>query len=178
VLPGHGDPISGDEAMEVLTETSRALRWLHDAVLDRLNRGRWPDEIVDEMIQLPPDLAAKPYLRPLYGCPEFVIRDVLRAYAGWWGGDPADLMPVPRKTVAQDILQLMEREAVVARARELAAQGEHRRALHLAMLLEHADPERENTRSLTVEILEALVTEEPSFIARNFDLAAANQRKT
>jgi alkyl sulfatase BDS1-like metallo-beta-lactamase superfamily hydrolase len=177
VLPGHGDPLSGAHAIEVLSETARALRFLHDAVLERLNAGRWPDEIVDEMIALPPDLAAKPYLQPLYGCPEFVIRDVLRAYAGWWGGDPAQLMPVPKRIVAQDLLELMDRRRAMDRAKDLAARGEHRRALHLAMLLEHAEPDRKEARDLVVEILEALVDREPSFIARNFYRAAAAQRR-
>ena len=48
VVPGHGDPLKGDHALEVLGETARALRYLHDAVLERLNSGLWPDEVVDQ----------------------------------------------------------------------------------------------------------------------------------
>ena len=75
VVPGHGDPIGGDYALEVLTETARALRFLHDAVVERMNAGQWPDEIVDADIALPDDLASKRFLRPIYGCRQFVVRD-------------------------------------------------------------------------------------------------------
>jgi alkyl sulfatase BDS1-like metallo-beta-lactamase superfamily hydrolase len=176
VLPGHGAPISGAFALEVLTETARALRFLHDAVVERLNRGLWPDAIVDEQLTLPADLASKPYLQPLYGCPEFIIRDVLRTYAGWWGGDPAELMPVPKQKVAQDLLSLMDRAQVIAKARQLAI-AEPRRALQLAMLLERADPNDDEARALVIELLEALAERETSFIARNFYRAAALERQ-
>ena len=176
VIPGHGSPISGERALEILVETARALRYLHDAVVERLNRGMWPDAIVDAQITLPSELASKPYLQPLYGAPEFIIRDVLRAYAGWWGGDPAELMPVPKRTVAQDLWALMERSEVISRARELAI-AEPRRALHLAMLLERADPNDAEARALVIEILDVLAEGETSFIARNFYRAAALERQ-
>jgi glyoxylase-like metal-dependent hydrolase (beta-lactamase superfamily II) len=93
IVPGHGDPLQGDYALEVLTETARALRYLHDAVIERMNAGLWPDDVVDAGITLPDDLAGKRYLQPIYGCVPFVVRDVLRFYAGWWGGNPAELIP-------------------------------------------------------------------------------------
>jgi hypothetical protein len=152
VLPGHGDPLSGDLAIEVLAETARALRYLHDRVVDALNSGLWPDDVVDLGISLPADLAQKPYLAPIYGCGEFVIRDVLRWYAGWWGGDPAALLPAPRRLVAEDLLALIGKPALIARAKILAEQGEPRRALHLASLLHRAAPEDPEAKSLLGEV--------------------------
>ena len=177
VIPGHGNPLAGDYALEVLSETSRALRYLHDAVLERLNAGQWPDEIVDADIQLPEDLARKPYLQPIYGCPEFVIRDVLRAYAGWWGGNPAELLPAPRRVVAADLLEIAGREPLREKARALASEGELRRALHLAMNLVQADPDDRESRNLVAQICEGLVESETSFIARNFYRVAGEQTR-
>jgi alkyl sulfatase BDS1-like metallo-beta-lactamase superfamily hydrolase len=173
VLPGHGSPVAGAAAEEVLRETSRALRTIHDAVLARMNDGMWPDQIVDANIQLPPDLAAKPYLQPIYGCVPFIVRDVLRFYAGWWGGDPADLVPAHSGDVARELVALTGKDALATRIRTLLAEKRPRLALHLATTLTRACPEDQEMRTLTAEVLEALALEEPSFIARNFYLALA-----
>jgi alkyl sulfatase BDS1-like metallo-beta-lactamase superfamily hydrolase len=177
VVPGHGHPLHGDHALEVLLETARALRFLHDAVLARLNAGQWPDEIVDADLELPPDLAAKPYLRPVYGCRQFVVRDVLRAYAGWWGGSPAELIPARRREVAGDLVAAAGREALLARARALRGAGELRRALHLAALLPQADAGDAEGQALVAELCDALAEAEPSFIAANFYRAAARRAR-
>jgi alkyl sulfatase BDS1-like metallo-beta-lactamase superfamily hydrolase len=177
IVPGHGDPLHGDHAIEVLSETARALRFLHDAVIARMNAGQWPDEIVDAAITLPEDLAAKPYLQPIYGCAPFVVRDVLRFYAGWWGGDPAELIPARRADVASDIVSLAGRDAFAARAESLRAAGEPRRALHLGVLLTQAEPRDGAAQELVARICDDLVAIEPSFIARNFYLVAAAQAR-
>lgn len=177
VVPGHGDPLHGAQAIEVLTETARALRYLHDAVIDRLNAGKWPDEIARERIALPPDLAARAYLKPLYGSAEFIVRDVLRAYAGWWGGDIAELLPAPRSDVARDLIEVAGREAMAVKIKDLLAAGEARRALHLAQIVSEADPADPAGQTLLAEALEARFAEEPSFIARSFYRAAADELK-
>ncbi|MEE8557327.1 MAG: alkyl sulfatase dimerization domain-containing protein [Myxococcota bacterium] len=177
VIPGHGDPLRGEYALEVLSETARALRHLHDAVLERLNVGRWPDEIVDEGITLPDDLASKPYLQPIYGCSQFVVRDVLRAYAGWWGGNPAELMPAPRAEVARDLVEAAGRESLVEKVGSLREEGEARRALHLAVLLTQAEPGRSEAEELVAAICDEIAEAEPSFIARNFYVSAAAQAR-
>ncbi|MEQ9501778.1 MAG: alkyl sulfatase dimerization domain-containing protein [Deltaproteobacteria bacterium] len=178
VIPGHGNPIAGDHALTVLDDTARALRYLHDAVVERMNEGKWPQQIVDEGITLPDDLANAPHLAPIYGCAAFVVRDVLRCYAGWWNGDPAELLPAPRAQVAADLLELMDRDAVLARIEALKTNGELRRALHLVMTLVDAAPDDDDARRLAVSVLEAAAENEPSFIARNFYSAAATRFST
>lgn len=177
VVPGHGDPLRGDEALDMLTETARALRFLHDAVIERMNAGQWPDDVVDAGIELPADLAAKRYLQPIYGCVPFVVRDVLRFYAGWWGGNPAEIIPARRADVARDLVETAGRDALFAKAVSLLAAGELRRALHLAMFLTQADPADTEARDLVARICDGIVAIEPSFIARNFYVVAAAQAR-
>lgn len=179
VIPGHGDPIAGqDEIGERFTETARALRFLHDAVIDRMNAGQWPDEVIDAQIELPADLATKPYLQPLYGCTPFVVRDVLRMYAGWWGGNPAELIPAKRAEVARDLVATAGREAMIDRVEKLLAERAPRRALHMVMHLVDANPSDHEAQSLVVAACEAIIEIEPSFIARNFyETAAARARE-
>ncbi|MBY0278084.1 MBL fold metallo-hydrolase [Candidatus Binatia bacterium] len=177
VVPGHGDPLEGAYALEVLTETARAMRFLHDAVIDRLNAGMWPDDVVDSGIALPDDLSKKRYLQPIYGCVPFVVRDVLRFYAGWWGGNPAEIIPARRTDVARDVVSTAGRDALFAKAEGLRAAGELRRALHLAVLLTQADPADAGARDLVARVCDGIVEVEPSFIARNFYLVAAAQAR-
>ena len=177
MIPGHGSPLTGDHALEVLRETARALRLLHDAVLERLNAGAWPDEIVEADLRLPADLAAKPYLQPIYGCRQFVVRDVLRAYAGWWGGNPAELIPAPRADVARDLIDVTGRDGLLAKIAALRESGEPRRALHLAVLLTQADPDDAEGQRLVAELCEAVAEGEPSFIARSFYRSAAHRAR-
>jgi alkyl sulfatase BDS1-like metallo-beta-lactamase superfamily hydrolase len=174
LLPGCGPAYQGEQAcQEVLTETARALRYVHDEVVRRLNLGQWPIDIVEANIALPDDLAAKPFLRPFYGCVSFVVRDVIRRYAGWWSGEPAQMLPVPRKESGDDIVALCGREAIFARARSLKAEGQLRRALALAEIALDADSSDLEARVLNAEILEAMAAVEESFIARNLLAAAA-----
>lgn len=178
LLPGHGPPISGDLAIELLENTAKALRFLHDAVVERLNAGKWPDDVVDEDIRLPKELDEKEYLAPIYGCTEFIIRDVLRQYAGWWGGDPSMLIPVSRQTRSADLLSLVDRSALIEKIEGLVKDGEPRRALHLAMTLYYADPSDSRSKALAAKVLGALGEVERSYIARNFYAAAAQSLST
>ncbi len=173
VLPGHGPAISGVRCDEVLRETARALRFIHDEVVARLNAGRWPIDIIEGGIEIPADLAAKPYLRPIYGCVPFVVRDVIRRYAGWWSGEPSAMFPATRSERGQDLVALAGRDAMLSRARELADAGQLKRALALAETVANANPADHEATALNAEILERMAAQEPSFIARNFFLGAA-----
>jgi hypothetical protein len=47
------------------------------------------------MIMAAADLLERPYLRPVYDEPEFVVRTVWRLYGGWYDGNPAHLWEHP-----------------------------------------------------------------------------------
>jgi alkyl sulfatase BDS1-like metallo-beta-lactamase superfamily hydrolase len=176
VLPGHGPAFRGEEVChELLTETARALRIIHDEVLTRLNRGQWPIDIVEADIKLPNDLAEKPFLRPLYGCVPFVVRDVIRRYAGWWSGEPSQMFPAKRTEIATEILVLCGREQLLTRARTLKDGGQLKQALALAEIALDATSSGADAIALNAEILDAMAGVEESFIARNFFLGAARE---
>ncbi|MDB4929685.1 MAG: Metallo-beta-lactamase superfamily protein, partial [Myxococcaceae bacterium] len=106
MLPGHGLPIYGRERIvRALTETAALLEFLHDETLARMNAGMRLDDIVREVLA-PPELLARPYLRPFYDEPEFVVRNVWRLYGGWWDGDPTRLQPAPAAALARELCAL------------------------------------------------------------------------
>jgi alkyl sulfatase BDS1-like metallo-beta-lactamase superfamily hydrolase len=176
ILPGHGPVYRTEERCEeVLRETARALRFIHDEVVRRLNDGQWPVEIVEADIQLPPELASQPFLAPIYGCTAFIVRDVIRRYAGWWSGQPSQLFPVSRRDHARDLLAICGREMLLEQARSLKSSGELKRALAMAELALDADPGDQEAIRLNGEILEDIARTEPSFIARNLFTGAARK---
>ena len=176
MLPGHGPAFRGEDVChELLTETARALRIIHDEVVARLNRGEWPIDIVEADINLPDDLASKPFLRPVYGCVPFVVRDVIRRYAGWWSGQPSEMFPAKRREVAAEILGLCGRDQLLARARMLKDDGQLKPALAIAEMALDANASDADVIALNAEILDAMAAAERSFIARNFFIAAARE---
>ena len=158
-----------------MSETARALRLIHDEVVRRLNAGEWPVDIVEAEISIPADLAAKPYLQPIYGCVPFVVRDVIRRYAGWWSGEPSQMFPATRKERGADIMALCGRQAILERARTLKDSAQFNRALTIAEIALNANPSDVEAMNLNAEILEAMAAAERSFIARNFFAGAARQ---
>jgi alkyl sulfatase BDS1-like metallo-beta-lactamase superfamily hydrolase len=176
ILPGHGPAYRGEELCgEVLRETARALRIIHDEVVRRLNAGEWPIDIVEAEIAIPAELAAKPYLAPIYGCVPFVVRDVIRRYAGWWSGEPSQMFPASRKDRGADIMALCGRQAILEKARALKDAAQLKRALAVAEIALNANTSDIDAIVLNAEILEAMAASERSFIARNFFAGAARQ---
>jgi alkyl sulfatase BDS1-like metallo-beta-lactamase superfamily hydrolase len=176
ILPGHGPAYRGEQLCgELLNDTARALRIVHDEVVRRLNAGEWPVDIVEADISIPTDLASKPYLQSIYGCVPFVVRDVIRRYAGWWSGEPSQMFPATRKESGADVVALCGREAILAKARALKDASQLKRALALAEIALNASPSDREAIVLNAEILEAMASVEQSFIARNFFAGAARQ---
>ncbi|WP_219418396.1 MBL fold metallo-hydrolase, partial [Pseudonocardia nigra] len=92
-LPAHGLPIAGrDRIRRVLTEVADVLDDLVDRTLALMNEGATLDTVL-HTVAVPDAALARPYLRPLYDEPEFVVRNISRLYGGWYDGNPARLKP-------------------------------------------------------------------------------------
>ncbi|MEO7429843.1 MAG: alkyl sulfatase dimerization domain-containing protein, partial [Acidimicrobiales bacterium] len=106
LLPGHGFPILGaDRIRQALSDTAELLESLVDQTLEMMNAGARLDEIV-HAVKAPPHLLDKPYLKPVYDEPEFVVRNLWRLYGGWYDGNPANLKPAPDATLAREVADL------------------------------------------------------------------------
>jgi len=176
VISGHGG-IFTKSSGEMLTTTARALRYLDAEVVRRLNEGQWQEQILHE-VTLPEDLVDHRFLQPLYGCTEFVVRDIMRRYMGWYDGNPSMLFPSRRSEIAHEIVTLVGSvDPIVARAETLgrsADVADLQLALHLLDVVLHNDgPEVQPARTLKAEILEARAQHERSFVAHNILLSAA-----
>ena len=101
LLPGHGYPVMGaDRVRQALTEAAELLESLVEQTLALMNAGARLDEVI-HAVTPPARLMERPYLRPVYDEPEFIVRTVWRLYGGWWDGNPATLKPAPERSLAR-----------------------------------------------------------------------------
>jgi alkyl sulfatase BDS1-like metallo-beta-lactamase superfamily hydrolase len=167
LLPGHGLPIVGAERVRrALDEGAELLESLVEQTLALMNEGARLDDIVHS-VTAPPELLARPYLRPIYDEPEFVVRNIWRLYGGWYDGDPSHLKPAPAAALAIELASLAGGAGRLAeRAREIAAAGDLRLAGHLAELAAQAAPDDKGVHAVRAEVFGARAREEASTMSK------------
>jgi alkyl sulfatase BDS1-like metallo-beta-lactamase superfamily hydrolase len=167
VLPGHGLPLRGRETIaRVLGETAEWLESLHEQVVALMNAGGTLDEIVHR-VEPPAALRDRPYLRPLYDEPEFVVRNIWRRYGGWWDGNPARLKPPPDAELASEVAGLAGGAGVLcARALALLEGGRPALAAQLAEWAVQAAPDSAGAHAVRAAVYGRLADIGPSLMAR------------
>lgn len=179
LLPGHGLPILGaDRVREALTDSARLLEHLHVETIRMMNEGARLDDILHS-VTAPPELLAKPYLRPIYDEPEFVVRNVWRLFGGWYDGNPATLKPAPEAALAVELAALAGgADRLAARAVALAEAGDLRLAGHLAELAAQAAPDDAAVHRARADVNERRGEAEASTMAKGiFGWAAVESRE-
>jgi uncharacterized sulfatase len=177
VVMEFGPPIEGRERIQrVLLSTSAALRWLRSEVVQRINRGMGVVEIVHDL-DYPAELFDQPWMSPLYGCPEYIVRDIFRAETGWWDRNPTNLHPAhPDAAGAAVLSAITDRGAILARARELLEAGDPQLALHVVDVLALApgeEPEVVEARALKADICNTLAVDAGSFVSQSLYVSTA-----
>jgi alkyl sulfatase BDS1-like metallo-beta-lactamase superfamily hydrolase len=178
LVPAHGLPVAGRERVHrVLDDIASALETLVDQTRALMETGCRLDEVVRE-VRLPEGTLAKPYLRPLYDEPEFVVRNLWRLYGGWWDGNPAHLHPPEEAALAVAVTRLVGGPGVLAaEARRLAGEGELRLAGELAEWAVLADPEDPVTLAAQAEVAEARFAAATSLMAKGIYHATAAEAR-
>lgn len=178
LCPGHGGPVIGepDKIVRMLTETADFLDAVVERTLAALEAGSPPHVDIVTGIELP--RSDSPWLQPIYDDAEFLARNVIRYFGGWWSGRPSELKPAARATVASEIARLSGGAGALARrAINLAKAGEFRLACHLADYALEAAPSDEEVRSAVAAIYEGRAERETSLMAVNiYNSAAAYAR--
>jgi alkyl sulfatase BDS1-like metallo-beta-lactamase superfamily hydrolase len=167
LLPGHGLPIAGSESVRmVLVDSADLLDSLHDQTVALMNEGARLSDIL-HTVRAPAHLLDKPYLRPIYDDPEFIVRNIWRLYGGWYDGNPANLKPASDTALAQEVAALADGAGALAqRAVEVAEGGDLRLAGHLAEMAALADPEDPEVHDARAEVFRRRVAAEPSLMAK------------
>jgi glyoxylase-like metal-dependent hydrolase (beta-lactamase superfamily II) len=166
MLPGHGQPILGSERIRSgLLEQAEFLRSIVAQTLAGLNAGLRHDEIA-RSIRIPEHLADLDHLQPTYDRPEFIARNVIRRYGGWFDGYAADLLPAAGEEIAAEVVGLAGgTDQLVARARELA-ETNLALACHLAEWAYLANPDDPHARACVVEVFTRRADADPSLMSK------------
>lgn len=174
ILPAHGLPIAGQKRIAtVLDDIATALEGLVADTLGMMNAGARLNDIIHS-VSVPRHLLDKPYLRPMYDEPEFVVRNIWRLYGGWHDGNPANLKPATDVALAAEISSLAGgAPALSYRARELAEAGEHRLACHLAEFAALAAPDSRAVHAARAFVYAARRNAELSLMSKGIYGAAA-----
>jgi alkyl sulfatase BDS1-like metallo-beta-lactamase superfamily hydrolase len=174
LLPGHGLPIVGDEAVHAaLVDTADLLDWLVDQTLALMNAGARLDEILHS-VAVPEHLTTQPYLQPIYDEPEFIVRNIWRLYGGWYDGNPSHLKPAPDAAVAAEVAELAGGAGVLAeRAQAVFDAGDVRLAGNLIELAALAAPDDPGVHRARAALLFARADIETSLMAKGIYRAAA-----
>ncbi len=168
MIAGHGLPVIGAERIRAaLVDTADLLDALEQQTLTLMNTGCALDRALHE-VEVPAHLRDKPYLRPVYDHPQFIVRNVWRRYGGWHDGEPDHLLPAPRRELAAAWVALAGGvDRVLARVCELQAEGSLRLACHLVEHAVLAEPGSPAVHSARAEVYAAWAAEQTSSMARN-----------
>lgn len=174
-LPAHGLPIAGrDRIRGVLLEVAETLETLVADTLALMNEGARLNDIIHS-VKVDPERLERPYLKPLYDEPEFVVRNIWRMYGGWYDGNPAHLKPARDSELARELAELSGGvQNLAERAKKLAASGDLRLACHLVELATLAEPGNKAVHAIRAEIYQLRREAESSLMAKGiFGYASA-----
>ena len=165
-----GPLVQGDDVRHQLLATAEALRWLRAEVVLRMNAGMDEAAILADMVY-PDEMFDQPWMRPTYGAPDYIVRDLYREENGWWDRNPTTLHPAAPDSAAAAIRSaITDPGAVLAKARELAAAGETQLALHVIDLLAMGtgdEPDVVEARALKAELCVARSRQVDPYVSRS-----------
>lgn len=176
-LPAHGLPIAGKERIRrVLTDVAESLEFLVHETIERMNDGATLDEIIHE-VQIDPSILEKPYLRPIYDEPEFVVRNIWRMYGGWYDGNPAHLKPAPEHRLAAELADLAGGALKLAERARAIVESDARLACHLVEFATRAEPDNKAIHAIRAEVYQSRRDREASLMSKGIFGSAANESK-
>ncbi|RSN46938.1 alkyl sulfatase dimerization domain-containing protein [Actinomadura sp. WAC 06369] len=173
LCPGHGGPVVDDAALvrRILLETAGLLEQIVERTVEALEDGSPPHVDVVRGVDLPH--SESPWLQPVYDEAEFIVRNVIRYYGGWWSGRPSELKPATRRDVAAQVADLAGgARALLARAVSLAG-DDLPLACHLADYALEAAPGDERVRAEVARLYTLRAAGEPGLMATNIYRSAA-----
>ena len=178
LVPAHGLPIEGNtRIVDVLDTIASSLETVVAQVLEMMNAGETLDAII-HTVKVPDDVLARPFMRPLYDEPEFVVRNIWRLYGGWWDGAPSRLKPAPDSAVGAEIARLAGgADVLIKRAVDLMNAGDLRLACHLADFAGWAAPDNRSVHADRALVYQARRKSELSLMSKGIFRSAERESR-
>lgn len=174
LCPGHDLILHGIDCIRTMLQAHALyLRSLITQVCDRMNEGQSYDEILHS-VSPDPELSQLPYLRSVYNHPQFIVRDLLRYWGGWWDGIGSHLLPAPIADQAREIMHLAGGVIpLIQRARQLAQDGQLELACHLIDWSTQAEPDNIEAQKGKRDIYRLRAAHASANMAKGFFLTEA-----
>jgi alkyl sulfatase BDS1-like metallo-beta-lactamase superfamily hydrolase len=158
---GHHAPVAGKALIqEELTALYKAIHHVHDETVKGMNAGKDVHTLMSE-ITLPTTME----VGQGYGKVDWGVRAIWEGYAGWFHHDStSELYSTPRSAIAEDLLELTGgAEAILQRAQEKFAAGQHEQAIHLLDIIRDATAETAESRELEIDVHQSLLEKTDNF---------------
>ena len=155
LVPSHFEPVTDREVIRAgVRRTRDAVAYVDAAVIEGINDGKDVHSLMRE-IQLPEELS----LPEVHGKVSWGVRSIFDDYTGWFHlQSTTELYDVPRDALDPELVELAGGPAViVARGLEHLETAEPVKALHLADMALHADPENSAALRLRLGALSAVL---------------------
>ena len=177
MVPSHGRPVSGKQAIEeLLTSYRDAIQYVHDQTIRNMNKGLTPDELVEVVSKLPPHLASHPWLGEFYGTVKHSVRQIYVGYLGWFEGDPTFLDPSPRgERAARYLEQMGGRDRVLKSALGAYDKGDYQWASELLTYVIRVNKDDAQARTLKARALRALAYKTENTNWRDWYISSARE---
>ena len=172
----HWPRFGGDDVRAFLALQRDVYRWMHDQTLRLANHGLTPDEISEELSELPACFSGQSHVQGYYGTVSHNVRSVYARYLGWYDGNPANLHPHPPVEAGRRYVEMMGgADAVVRGARAAFDDGDYRWVVEVLGHVIFSQPEHREARRLSADAMEQLGYQSESSTWRNAYLMGAHE---
>jgi alkyl sulfatase BDS1-like metallo-beta-lactamase superfamily hydrolase len=174
MFASHSWPRWGNARIQEVLRTQRdAYANLNNQTLHYVNQGVTINEI-HNVYDVPQSLQQNWAARSYHGDVQNNVRGVVNRFLGHFDGNPANLIPLSPSDSAPLYVEMMGgSEKIIARGRELAAQGKYLHATEILNRLVFAEPKNQPARQLLADTYEQLGYQAESTSVRNTFLQGA-----
>ena len=175
LAPGHTMPVFGAaQVVDVLTNYRDAIRHVVRETVSGMNKGLDPVSIAAGL-QLPKNLADKPYLQEFYGGVAYASRAYFAGTLGWFDGNPTSLGQLPPAQEARRMIKLVGGADALLSAAQNALQDDPQWAMELADRLLAADEQVDGAKDVKIHAMRTLADQTMNAPTRNYYFLSARE---
>jgi alkyl sulfatase BDS1-like metallo-beta-lactamase superfamily hydrolase len=176
LVGSHSFPLKGkDEIDTTLANYTKAIRYVHDETIRRINQGQTLEEI-RASVKLPDELARLVYLAQAYGRIDWAINGIYRQYTGWYDFNPSNLNPGSRSAIHRALVEASGgTSSLIKRAQEALRDGQPQLVLELTDVVLDVEPSNTEAHRARAEALDKLAAAAVNGVERNVYRVAAQE---
>ena len=132
--------------------------------------------VLVNFVQLPDELASRPFLQEYYGTVEWSVRAYYSGTVGWFDGNPTNLFPLTPTQEAERIANLAVGSEELATQMDMALKdADYQWALQLADRVARLNGYNDRAKIVKRSALLALAEEQVNATARNYYISVAKE---